>query len=65
MIYKAAVSPKVDSAAFANLSGKLTKIIGERINQRKSEEKLHELGILALYTRVSNMHIVLSQQPKN
>lgn len=62
--------------AFANLSGKLTKIIGERINQRNikeifeklntggitiekangmSEEKLHELGILALYTRVTNM----------
>ena len=34
MIYKAAVSLKVDAAAFANLSGKLTKIIGERINQR-------------------------------
>ena len=34
MIYKAAVSYNLDAAAFANLSGKLTKITGERINQR-------------------------------
>ena len=34
MIYKAAVSYNVDAAAFANLSGKLTQITGERINQR-------------------------------
>ena len=58
------------------MSGKLTQITGERINQRNikeifeklntgaitiekangmSEEKLHELGTLALYTRVTNM----------
>ena len=34
VIYKAAVSYKIDAAAFANLSGKLTQITGERINQR-------------------------------
>ena len=69
------------------MSGKLTKIIGERINQRNikeifeklntgditiekangmSEEKLHELGILALYTRVTNMqsgnHVVTKDE---
>ena len=33
MIYKAAVSYNVDAAAFANLSGKLTQIIGERITK--------------------------------
>ena len=69
------------------MSGKLTQIIGERINQRNikeiyeklntgvitiekangmSEEKLYELGILALYTRVTNMqsgnHVVTKDE---
>ena len=60
------------------MSGKLTQITGERINQRNikeifeklntgditiekangmSEEKLHELGILALYTTVGRIVI--------
>ena len=38
MIYKAAVSLKVDAAAFANLSGKLTQNYRRKNKPKKSQE---------------------------
>lgn len=52
MIYKAAVSPKVDSAAFANLSGKLTQISGERIYQTNHKSNQYADCVIPVATEL-------------